>query len=39
MNHLKRIRRACTAFYGLTPLGNFTNRLTVTDKIFLWKTV
>ncbi|KAF0299799.1 hypothetical protein FJT64_027548 [Amphibalanus amphitrite] len=35
----QRIRRACASFYGLTPLGNFTNRLTAADKIFLWKTV
>ena len=35
----QRARRACAAFYGLTPLGIFTNRLTGPDKIFLWKTV
>ena len=35
----QRARRACAAFYGLTPLGMLTNRLTAADKVFLWKTV
>ena len=35
----QRIRRACAAFYGLTPVGILTNRLATADKIFLWKAV
>ena len=35
----QRMRRACAAFYALTPLGLLTNRLTAADKIYLWKTV
>ena len=39
-NHVdQRARRACAAFYGLTPMGILTNRLTAIDKVFLWKTV
>ena len=35
----QRVRRASSAFYGLTPLGIMTNRLTAADKTFLWKSV
>ena len=35
----QRVRRAGAAFYGLTPLGLLTNRLSAADKVFLWKSV
>ena len=35
----QRMIRACTALYGLSPLGLLTNRLAAADKIYLWRTV
>ena len=34
-----RIRRARGAFYGLTPAGVLSEKLSPLDKAFLWKTV
>ena len=36
---LHRIKRARSAFYGLTPAGMFNKNLSPADKAFLWKTV
>ena len=35
----QRTKRARGAFYGLTPVGMLSNRLSAADKIYLWKTV